>query len=63
MRSFALNYEVSMLLVGQSVVEDMRKVEDAYRARSRLLTAEEWGRQPYHSIYLDNLMRLTAALQ
>jgi cardiolipin synthase len=63
MRSFALNYEVSMLLVGPSVVEQMRTVEDGYRARSRLLTAEEWGRQPYHSIYLDNLMRLTAALQ
>jgi cardiolipin synthase A/B len=63
MRSFALNYEVSMLLVGTEVVDQMRAVEDAYRARSRLLTSEEWARQPYHSTYLDNLMRLTAALQ
>ncbi len=63
LRSFALNYEVSMLLVGGDVVDQMRAVEDGYRERSRLLTEKEWADQPWHSVYLDNLMRLTAALQ
>ena len=42
MRSFALNYEVSMMLLGADIVARMRKVEDGYRARSRELTLEEW---------------------
>jgi cardiolipin synthase len=35
MRSFALNYEVSMMLTGRDMVARFREVEDAYRAVSR----------------------------
>jgi cardiolipin synthase len=63
MRSFALNYEVSLMLLGADIVARMRKVEDGYRARSRELTLEEWGRRPAGARYVDNVMRLTAALQ
>jgi cardiolipin synthase len=63
LRSFGLNYEVSMMLQGGDVVSRMRKVEDAYRMRSRELTAEEWARRPWRSRYADNVMRLTSALQ
>jgi cardiolipin synthase len=63
MRSFALNYELSLMLVGPEVVARFREVEDAYRAISRRLTLEEWsGRSPGQR-YLDNVMRLPAALQ
>ena len=63
MRSFALNYEVSLMMLGAEVVNRMRKVEDAYRALSRELTLDEWARRPAHQKYADNVMRLTAALQ
>jgi cardiolipin synthase A/B len=63
MRSFALNYELSLMLVGPDVVRRMREVEDAYRARSRRLTLEEWGERSPRLRYVDNVMRLTAALQ
>jgi cardiolipin synthase len=63
MRSFALNYEVSLMLLGSDVVARMRKVEDGYRAISRELTLEEWGRRRPGARYVDNVMRLTAALQ
>jgi cardiolipin synthase A/B len=63
LRSFGLNYEVSMMLQGGDVVSRMRKVEDAYRMRSRELTQEEWARRPWRSRYADNVMRLTSALQ
>ena len=46
MRSFALNYEVVMMLVGGDVVARMRAAEDDYRALSQLLTADEW-RSPF----------------
>lgn len=63
LRSFALNYEISLMLLGPSVVARFRQVEDNYRALSRTLTMEEWDRRPARTTYLDNVMRLTAALQ
>ncbi|KTS05885.1 cardiolipin synthase [Microbacterium testaceum] len=63
MRSFGLNLEVSMLVRGQEFVRDMRGVEDVYRGLSRELTLEEWRLQPLRSTILDNLARLTSALQ
>jgi cardiolipin synthase len=63
MRSFLLNMEVSLMVRGRAFVESMRKVEDGYRANSRELTLEEWKQQPLRSTVLDNLARLTSALQ
>jgi cardiolipin synthase len=63
MRSFGLNLEVSMLVRGEEFVAEVRAVEDQYRALSRELTLEEWMQQPLRSTVLDNLARLTSALQ
>ncbi|ALX66308.1 cardiolipin synthase [Microbacterium sp. XT11] len=63
MRSFGLNLEVSMLVRGEEFVAEMRVVEDQYRSLSRELTLEEWMQQPLRSTVLDNLARLTSALQ
>jgi len=63
MRSFALNYEVSLMALGPEVVTAVRAVEDSYRKVSRLLTLEEWVARSRGSAYVDNVMRLTAALQ
>ena len=63
MRSFALNYEVSLMLLGAPVVRRFRDVEDGYRAVSRELTAQEWATRSAGARYVDNVMRLTAALQ
>ena len=63
MRSFGLNMEISMLVRGEEFVEEMRTVEDMYRSLSRELTLDEWEKQPLRSTVLDNLARLTSALQ
>jgi cardiolipin synthase len=63
MRSFQLNMEVSLMVRGRSFVEEMRAVEDGYRKDSRELTLDEWMKQPLRSTVLDNLARLTSALQ
>ncbi|TFD72525.1 cardiolipin synthase [Cryobacterium fucosi] len=63
MRSFSLNFEVSLMVRGRSFVRDLRAVEDGYRADSRRLTLEEWMKQPLRSTVLDNLARLTSAVQ
>jgi cardiolipin synthase len=62
-RSFELNMEVSLLVRGASFVREMRAVEDGYRRDSRELTLDEWMQQPLRSTVLDNLARLTSALQ
>ncbi len=62
-RSFELNMEVTLLVRGASFVREMRAVEDGYRRASRELTLDEWMRQPLRSTVLDNLARLTSALQ
>ena len=63
MRSFGLNMEISMLVRGEEFVRELRSVEDEYRRLSRELTLEEWMQQPLRSTVLDNLARLTSALQ
>ena len=62
-RSFELNMEVSLLVRGASFVREMRAVEDGYRRESRELTLDEWMTQRLRSTVLDNLARLTSALQ
>ncbi|TQL69609.1 cardiolipin synthetase 2 [Nocardioides albertanoniae] len=63
MRSFALNYEISLMLFDGDPVAQMRNVEDQYRAICRELSLEEWLARPKLAAYVDNVLRLTAALQ
>jgi cardiolipin synthase len=49
--------------VGSDAVARIREVEDSYRAMSKELTLDEWLARSRGSAYVDNVMRLTAALQ
>ena len=61
-RSLILHMELMVLVHGRAAVDDLRRVEDDYRAQSRLLTLEEWLRRPRAEKVFDNLMRLTSSL-
>jgi cardiolipin synthase len=63
MRSFSLNLEISVMVHGRKFVDDLRALEEEYRASSRELTLEEWMRRPLAGRMLDNVARLTAAVQ
>ncbi|MGV8885542.1 MAG: cardiolipin synthase [Microbacteriaceae bacterium] len=63
MRSFSLNLEISVMVHGRSFVDDLRGVEAEYRAMSRELSLDEWMQRPLPSRVLDNVARLTAAVQ
>ena len=41
----------------------LAQVQDTYRSLSTELTLDEWQRRTRGQRYLDNVMRLTAALQ
>lgn len=63
MRSFSLNYEISVLVRSAEFVAELREIEQSYRDASRELTLEDWLRRPAMTQVLDNVMRLTAGLQ
>lgn len=63
MRSFSLNLEVSVMVRGSRFVDALREVQDAYKEHSFELTLDAWVERPRRSQVLDNVARLTAALQ
>ncbi|WP_375386062.1 cardiolipin synthase [uncultured Microbacterium sp.] len=62
-RSFNLNFEVVLLVRGETFVRQMRAVEEGYRSAGRQLTSAEWDAEPGKSRFLDGLARLTSALE
>jgi cardiolipin synthase len=62
-RSFNLDFEISVMCVSRSLTTAMRQVEDHYRSLSHELTLQEWLQRPLWKRYIDNVMRLTSALQ
>jgi cardiolipin synthase A/B len=63
MRSFSLNLEISVMVRGESFVKALRRMEASYRTASRELTLEEWIGRPLGAKVLDNIARLTSAVQ
>ncbi len=63
MRSFDLNMEASLLVSGVDFTDEMRRIEDGYRAISRELTLREHQSRAWPGKLVDNLARLTSALQ
>lgn len=62
-RSFSLNLEVTLMLVDDQTVARMDQIFNDYCAISEPLDLQEWVRRPWHVKYLDNVLRLTSALQ
>ncbi|MCJ8503748.1 phospholipase D-like domain-containing protein [Kocuria flava] len=62
-RSFVLDHEVNLLVVGQEFVGRLDEVVAGYREHSHELGLEEWLARPWYQKYLDNTARLTSALQ
>jgi cardiolipin synthase len=62
-RSFELDLEVTLICYDPSVVKSLMKIETKYLARSKEITLSEWRKRPRTQVFLDNIARLTAALQ
>lgn len=63
MRSFSLNMEISVMLLGQDIVDQVNQVQAHYRSISRELTLAQWQKRPRLQRWVDNAARLTATLQ
>jgi cardiolipin synthase len=63
MRSFSLDLEISVMVRGGGIIDDLMALQEQYRAVSHQLTLEEWLGRSRLSATLDNIARLAAALQ
>lgn len=63
MRSFGLNFEVSMLIEGASMVAQLQGMAHGYRQQSTQLTLDAWMDRPRIAQAFDSIARLTSALQ
>ncbi|MEO7722258.1 MAG: cardiolipin synthase [Pseudolysinimonas sp.] len=63
MRSFSLDFEISVMIWGGTFLQRLRAIENEYRENSRELVLDEWLARPRLSRALDNVARLTAAVQ
>lgn len=62
-RSFSLNYESSLFVASGPLLGALEQLGANYLAVSRELTLERWSRRPWYRRYVDNVMKLTSALQ
>ena len=62
-RSFELNLEITLVCYDTGVVNNLQKVAADYLCHSSELHLEDWQRRPLLVKVLDNLARLTSALQ
>lgn len=63
MRSFGLNYEVSLMITRGNIIAQLDDLTNEYLHNSTELTLDEWNNRSYARRYVDNIMRLTSALQ
>ncbi|WAL39135.1 cardiolipin synthase [Brevibacterium sp. BRM-1] len=62
MRSFGLNYEISLFAMDGDIVPALTEVIDTYAAKSTELTRAEWEQRSLGRRYVDSVCRLTSAL-
>src|SRR5699024_7129363 len=63
MRSFGLNYESTMLVAQGDLFTEFNELAANSPAVSHELTLEEWNKRSVARRYIDNVMRLSSALQ
>ena len=63
MRSFALDLEISVMVRGRTIMDDLHELQEQYRADSRELTLDEWMTRSRVAATFDNVARLAATLQ
>ncbi|HJR79892.1 MAG TPA: phospholipase D-like domain-containing protein, partial [Anaerolineales bacterium] len=62
-RSFELNLEISLVCYNKGVVAELQALAEEYLCHSRALHLKDWQARPILIRLIDNLARLTSALQ
>lgn len=62
-RSFLLDLEINLLIVGQEFAAGLDAVVEDYHQESHELDLQDWLSRPWYQKYADNAARLTSAVQ
>ena len=63
MRSFTLNLELSLLIIGKDTVSQLETIAQGYQEVSNELSLEQWNRRGQLTRFIEGLARLTATVQ
>jgi cardiolipin synthase len=63
LRSFFLDLEVTLIAYDHKVVKELQKIEAQYLAKSTEIQLKQWLKRPKLQNLMDNIARLTSALQ
>lgn len=63
MRSFELDLELSVICYDETIAKQVQAKAELYRSESKQLSLSEWRKRPIYRQILENLARLTSALQ
>jgi len=63
LRSFFLDLEVTLIAYDHKVVKNLQKVEAQYLAKSSEIKLSHWLKRSKMQNLMDNIARLTSALQ
>ncbi|WP_144996473.1 cardiolipin synthase [Polystyrenella longa] len=61
-RSFELNFELTMMLYGKPINMELKELQDKYLSLSEKLELSRWNRRPYYQRLFQNVMRLFSPL-
>ena len=61
-RSFALNFEINLILYGRQENASLLQAQEDYRSRSRLLVLEEWQGRPRWMPPVESVTKLFSPL-
>lgn len=61
-RSFALDLEVSTMIIDRDFADELQRVEDGYRSVSHQIDLAAWRDRPWYVKYSENLARLSSSL-
>ena len=62
MRSFWLNYEVSLFVYDQDFATQLRRLQQTYIDASARVTSESWASRSLVNRFLENLLRFFSPL-
>jgi cardiolipin synthase len=58
MRSFWLNFEISLIVYDQGFTGRLRELQESYMRSSTLLELDAWRRRPVRQVFVSNACRL-----
>jgi cardiolipin synthase len=61
-RSFAINFEVNMVIYDRKTNTDLVTLQERYLGEARELTAEEWNKRSYSMKLFQNIARLVSPM-